>query len=107
MFNDVFKKDFIVAIAMKARRKMRAMRINPYSDTVIRRGLHKREPRETTEPILEEAMMYTSVMGMEMMEGLAITSDTVDRMVLEVLERKAEVDGALVHLRHQLGHRDD
>ena len=48
-------------------------------------------------------MMYTSVVGMEMMEGLAITSDTVDRMVLEASERKAEVDGALVCLRHRLG----
>ena len=106
-FNDMFKKDFIVVTAMKARRKVWAMRIDPYPDAIICRGLHKREPRETAEPILEEVMMYTSVVGMEMMEGLAITSDTVDRMVLEVLERKAEVDGALVHLRHQLGQRDD
>ena len=79
---------------------MRVMRINPYPDAIIRRGLHKKEPRETAEPILEEAMMYTAVVGMEMMEGLAITSDTVDRMVLEALERKVEVDGALVDLRH-------
>ena len=51
--------------------------------------------------------MYTAVVGMEVLEGLAITSDTVDRMALEASERKAEVDGALVRLRHQLGHRDD
>ena len=42
-FNNVFKKDFIMATAMKARRKMRAMRIDPYPDAIIRRGLHKRE----------------------------------------------------------------
>ena len=106
-FNDVFKKDFIEVTAMKARRKMRAMRIDPYPDTIIRRGLHKKEARETTEPVLEEVMMYTAVVGMEVMEGLAITLDAVDRMVLEASERKTEVDGALVHLRHQLGHRDD
>ena len=98
MFNDMFKKDFIEVTTMKARRKMRAMRIDPYPDAIIRRGLHKKEPRETAKPILEEAMMYTSVVGMEMLEGLAMTSDTVDRMVLEASERKAEVDGALVHL---------
>ena len=106
-FEDVFKRDFIVATAMKARRKMRAMRINPYPDAVIHRGLTKKEPRETAHPVLEEAMMYTSVVGMEIMEGLAITSDTINRMVLEVSERKVEVDGALVCLRHQLGQRDD
>ena len=106
-FNDVYKKDFITVMAMKARRKMRAMRMDLYPDAIIRRGLHKREPRETTEPVLEEVMMYTSVVGVEMMEGLAITSDTVDRLVLEESERKAEVDGALVRLCHQLGQRDD
>ena len=106
-FNDVFKRDFIVATAMKARRKMRAMRIDPYPDAIIRRGLHKKEPRETADPVLEEAMMYSVVVGMEMMEGLALTSDVVDRIVLDRAERKAEVDGALVRLRHQLGSRDD
>ena len=107
MFNDVFKKDFIEVTAMKARRKMRAMRIDPYPNAIIHQGLHKKEPRETTEPVLEEVMMYTMVVGMEMLEGLAITLDTVDRMVLEASERKVEVDGALVHLRHQQGQRDD
>ena len=106
-FNDVFKKDFIEVTAMKARRKMRVMRIDPYPDAIICRGLHKREPRETAEPVLEEAMMYTSVVGIEMMEGLAMTSDAVDRLVLESSERKVEVDGAIVRLNHRLGQRDD
>ena len=75
------------------------MRIDPYPDAIIRQGLHKKEPRETAEPILEEAM--------EMMEGLVLTSDTVNRMVLESAERKAEMDGTLVHLYHQLGQWDD
>ena len=83
------------------------MRIDPYPDAVIRWGLTKKEPRETAHPILEEAMMYTAIVGMELMEGLATTSNTVDRMVLEESERKVEVDGALVQLRHQLGRRDD
>ena len=106
-FNDVFKRDFITATGMKARRKMRKMRIDPYPDAIIWHGLHKKEPRETVDPILEDMMMYTTVVGMEMMEGLAMTSDVVDWIVLERSERKAEVDRALVRLRHQLGQRDD
>ena len=39
-FSDVFKKDFIEAAGMKARRKMRRMRIDPYLDAILRRGLH-------------------------------------------------------------------
>ena len=52
-------------------------------------------------------MMYTSAVGMEIMEGLAMVQDSVDSGVLEASERKAEVDGSLVRLRHQLGSRDD
>ena len=106
-FNDVFKKDLITATGMKACRKMRKMRIDPYPDTIIRRGLHKKELKEDMDPILEDAMMYTAGVGMELMEGLAMVQDAVDRSALETSERKAEVDGALVRLRHQLGCQDD
>ena len=51
-------------------------------------------------------MMYTSSVAMEIMEGLTMVQDSVDGGVLEASERKAEVDGALVRLRHQLGQRD-
>ena len=92
-FNDVFKEDLITIAGMKGRRLMRRMRINPYPDALIRRGLYKNEPRETAHPILESAMMYTSAVGMEVMEGLAIVQDAVDRSTLEASERKTEVDG--------------
>ena len=71
-FNDIYKKDLIKVAGMKARRKMRRMRINLYLDTLIRRGLHKKELKETANPILEDAMMYTAAVGMELMEGLAM-----------------------------------
>ena len=103
----MFKKDLIEIAGMKGRRLMRRMRIDPYPDALIRRGLHKKEPRENADPILEDAMMYTSSVAMEIMEGLAMVQDSVDAGTLEVSERKVEVDGALVRLHHQLGHRDD
>ena len=107
MFEDVYKKDLITVSGMKARQKMRQMRIDPYLDALICRGLHKKEPRETADPILEDAMMYTTAVGMELMEGLAMVQDTVDRTALEMLERKVEVDGAIVQLCHQMGRRDN
>ena len=83
------------------------MRIDPYPDALIRQGFYKNEPRETAHPVLEDAMMYMLVVGMEIMEGLVIVQDAVDRTALETSERKVEVDGALVRLRHQLGQWDD
>ena len=106
-FNDVFKEDLVTLAGMRGRRLMRRMRIDPYPDALIRRGFYRNKPRETAHPILESVMMYTSAVGMEVMEGLAIVQDAVDRSTLETSERKMEVDGALVRLRHQLGRRDE
>ena len=105
--NDVFKKDFIEVAGMKARRKMRKMRIDLYPDAIFGRDLYRKEPRETIDLKVEEAMMYSAVMGTEMLCGMADIIDTVDGMVLEQLERKAEVDGTIVRLRHGLSWRDD
>ena len=106
MFNDVFKKDFIEAAGMKAWQRLRKMRIDPYPDAILHRGLHRREVREMIGPMVEEGMMYAAMVGTEMINGMADIIDTVDGMVLEQSERKVEVDGAIVRLRHQLGRRD-
>ena len=106
-FNNVYKKDFIKVTGMKACRKMRKMRVDPYPDAVLRRGLLRKEVKETADPILEEVMMYSAVVGVELLEGLAMVHDAVDRSALEASERKVEVNRAIIQLRHQLGRRDD
>ena len=106
-FGDVFKKDLIEVTGMRACRKMRSLRIDPYPDAILRRGLQCKEPRETTDPVLEEAMMYTVVVGMELLGGLADIHDSLNGMVLEALERKVEVDRAFIWLCHSLGRRDE
>ena len=97
-FNDVFKKDLIEIAGMKGRKLMWKMRIDPYPDALIRRGLHKKEPRENADPVLEDLMMYTSAVAMEIMEGLVMVQEATDRQTLEASEKKVEVDGALVRL---------
>ena len=103
MFSDMFKKGFIEAMSMKAWRKLRKMRIDPYPNAVLRRGLKRREPRENANPILEEVMMYSAVVGTEMLCGMADIINMVDGMVLEESERKVEVDGSIVRLHHKMG----
>ena len=85
---------------------MRKMWVDPYPDAVLCQGLKQKEERETANPILEDAMMYSAVVGIEMLCRLADVHDSLDGMVLEQSERKVEVDGAIVWLRHQLGRRD-
>ena len=92
---------------MKAWRKLRKMRIKPYPDAVLWRDLSQKELKEDTNPVLEEAMMYSAVVGTEMLCGIVDIINMVDGMVLEVSERKVEVDGAIVWLCHQMGRRDD
>ena len=92
---------------MKARQKMRWWRIDPYPNAILRQGLLRKEAKETADPILEEAMMYSVVVGVEMLSGMANIINMVDGMVMEQLERKVEVDGAIVRLHHQMGRRDN
>ena len=96
----MFKKDFIEVAGMKARRKLRKMRINPYPDAVLHCGLHQKETQETVDPLVEESMMYSAVVGTEILCGMADIIDMADGMVLEALERKVEVDGKVVQLCH-------
>ena len=67
---------------------------------MLRRGLKRWEARENADPILEESMIYTAMVRVEMLHEMADIIDTVDGMVLEALERKVEVDGKVVQLCH-------
>ena len=78
MFSDVYKKDLIEAMEMMVRRELHCLRVDPYAETILWRGLKRREARETADPILEEAMLYTSVVSIEMLSGMADIIDTVD-----------------------------
>ena len=82
------------------------MGIDPYLDAILRHGLKRRELRENANPILEEAMMYSAVVGMEMISGMVDIIDMVDGMVLEESERKAEMDGNITHLKHRMGRNE-
>ena len=95
-FNNVFKKDFIEAVGMKARQKMREMRIDPYLNAILRWGLHHKEPQETIDLMVEESMMYSAIVGTKMLCGMVDIIDTVDGMVLEQSEAKAKVDRDIV-----------
>ena len=87
---------------MKARRKLNKMQINPYPNAILQCGLRRREERENADPILEEAMMYSAVVGMEMLSGMADIINIVDGMVLEESERKVKVDGNIACLKHKM-----
>ena len=57
----------------------------PYASALIKRGLTKGEPRETIAPEVEEGMMFSAALGVEIAEGMADLGD-------EITEGKAEVN---------------
>ena len=98
----MFKKDFIKVTAMRRRRQLMNLHINPYPDALLRRGLKRREAWENPDLILEESMMYTTMVGV-MLHRMADIIDMVDGMVLQTLENKADVDRKVVQLQHHFG----
>ena len=66
----MFKKDFIKVMVMRGRQRLMNLCVDPYPDTLLRRGLKRREARENADPILEEAMMYSATVGVELMADI-------------------------------------
>ena len=89
-FNDMFKKDLMEILGMKVGRRLQYLRVDPYPDAILRRGLKRREEWENTDTILEEAMMYTVVVLVELLSRMADIINTVDEMVLEALEQQVK-----------------
>ena len=72
----------------------------------LRRGLKRRENRETANPILEEAMMYTRMVGVEVIKDIANTNERVDTLSLEMSEGVAKVNTNLNKVDYWVGEVD-
>ena len=57
----------------------------------MRRGFKRHENKETTNPILEEAMMFTSMVRVEVLSDVGQMSKRVDALSLETSEGLAKV----------------
>lgn len=55
-------------------------------EALLYQGLKRRESQETADPILEEGMMFTSIVRVKMLDDIANTNKRVDQLSLEMLE---------------------
>ena len=62
-----------------------------YLEGLLRRGMKRRENKETADPILEEAMMFSSMVGVEILSDVGQTNERVDALLLEMSEGLAKV----------------
>ena len=66
-FRDLFKKDLIEAGSIYARRALRNLNISLYLLVILKRGLKRREAWEMVDLILKEGMMFSLMVGVELM----------------------------------------
>ena len=70
-FRDLFKKDLIEAGSIYARRALRNLNILLYLLVILlvilKRGLKRREAQEMVDPILKEGMVFSLMVGVELM----------------------------------------
>ena len=83
-FGDLFKKDLIKVGSIYACQALRMLDISPYLSALFKRGLKKGEARETAEPILEEGMMFTSMVGVELTNEMVNINQRMDDFKVEV-----------------------
>ena len=94
-FADLFKKDLIAMAGVVGRRKLRRIHVAPYAEALMKRGLMKGEPRENISPEVEEGMMFSVALAVEIAEGMANLGD-------EVTEGKAMVDSKVAVLLQKI-----
>ena len=101
-FEDLFKNDFIEAGSIYARRALRALDISPYLSALFKRGLKRRESRETADPVLEEGMMFSSMVGVELTNEMVDINQRTDDLKAEVETRFAGMEREEELLRERL-----
>ena len=97
-FGDLFKKDLIEAGSICAHRALRTLDISPYLSAIFKRGLKRRESRETADPVLEEGMMFASMVGVELTQEMVDINQRTDdlKVVVETgLEARERVEEVL------------
>ena len=91
MWSDLYKKDLIEAGSMVGRRHLHQMEGSPYLEALLCWGFKRRENKETADLILEEAMMFTLMVGVEVLSDMGQMNKRVDALLLEMSEGLAKV----------------
>ena len=91
-WEDLYKKDLLEVGSMVAQCHLCQINRSPYLEALLQRGLRRRENRETANPILEEAMLFTRMVGVEVIKDIANTNERVDTLSLEMSEGVAKVN---------------
>ena len=105
-WEDLYKKDLLEAGSMMAHHHLRQINGSLYLEALLRRGLKRRENKETANPILEEVMMFTGMVGVEVIEDIANTNERVDALSLETLENVVKVHTNLNKVDRWVGEVD-
>jgi hypothetical protein len=85
----------IATARVVGRRKLRRIHVAPYMEALMKRGLAKGEPWENISPEVEEGMMFSAALAVEIAEGMANLRD-------EVTEGKAMVDSKVAVLLRKI-----
>ena len=108
-WSNLYKKDLLEAGSMVGHHHLHQMEGSPYLESLLKRGFKRRENKETADPILEEAMMFTSMVGVEILNNVGQTNERVDALSLEMSEGLAKaqlninkVDRKWVEVDHQV-----
>jgi hypothetical protein len=60
--------------------------MSPYIGALLKRGLNNGEMRDVVSPLMEEVMMYSSAMGVELLYGINEAYNKIDHEGAERVE---------------------
>ena len=90
-FSDLFKEDMIEVTRIVAQKVEHQLDTPPYLKALLRHGLKHKETEEKVNPLVETSMIFTSVIGVEVLNKVANVNEKVDWVVLELAGREVGV----------------
>ena len=82
-FSDLFKEDLIEATGIVACHHHHWLDTSTYLKALLHRGLKRKESKEKVDVNIETSMMFTSVIGVEVLNKVAIMNKEVNHSILE------------------------
>jgi hypothetical protein len=69
-FNDIFKNDLITVSSVCGCHCLCRNGMSPYIGSLLKRGLNEGEMRDMVNPMVEESMVFTSAVGIELLHRI-------------------------------------
>jgi hypothetical protein len=100
LFTDIFKNNLIKVAGVRGCHCLCLLETSPYVRALLKWGLMKKENQEVISPLVEDSMMFTSAVGVELLHRMSGVFDLVDNQEAKMSVELTNVRRDLERVNH-------